>query len=322
MPLTIRKKFSDQTGAPRLLVEEVTQHRPAGLTEIRVQVWKNKQYFDTPLAVASIDEDGNDGLTPEAIALAVWELVVSDAKTSGATRYRPVHGVRVDGGVRWHEGQPMPVTFDDDGTPHAGGNDEGSQTAAVIDMTRLAKQIADDAHSQHMITLRTLLPIVRELSSKRGEVDVKIAEIEARSREDELVHETRQAWAEVARGTLEKFAEPFGVNLADTFDDYVREATGVSSKPITARWEKLIADIPPEKLAALRELLGEEYYGMVERLSAATDEHEFCAIARAFTQRVGDDPRSEEIVTGSFAVLGPALGMRFSKLLKEATGQT
>lgn len=319
MGLRLRRKFADYQGAPRLLVEEITTHRPAGLFEIRVQVYRDKRYIDTPLGVADIDDESNEGLTPEEIGNAVWKLVTDDARKTGQTKYRPVYGVRTDGtGAAWHNGSMLVVSFDDEGTPLATESTGGDS----VDMVRLAKEIAKESHEKHMESLSFLLPIVRDLSAQRGEHDVKIEEIHARQAEDEQVHETRRKWADVAKGGIEKFMEPFGINMSETVEDYIREATGIGKRPMHERWHKLMTELPEETVSKLREHLGEDLMSMIEALTAATSDDEFCALAQSFTVRVGNLPNNEAIVAGTFLILGPARGSRFSSLLKEATGQT
>lgn len=317
MGLRIRRKFADYEGAPRLLVEEITQHRTAGLFEIRAQVYRDKRYLDTPLGVADIDDKTNEGMTPEEIGNALWKLVTDDARRSGQTKYRPIYGCHSEGGATWHNGSMLVVSFDSDGTPQAG---EEHKTESA-DMVKLAKDIAADSHEQHMASLSYLLPIVRELSAVRGEHDVKIEEIHARQAEDEQVHETRRKWADVAKSGVEKFMEPFGISMSDTMEDYVREATGMGKKPMHERWHKMMDQLDEETITKLREHLGDDLMSMIEALTQASDEDEFKALAQSFTRRVGQLPNQEQIVAGTYFILGPAHGARFASLLKEATGQ-
>lgn len=334
MTLDIRTTYKEHQEAPRVLAEEI-EARMIGLFEIRITIMRQKNYYPTPLGVGEIDKSDAPG---SVVAREVWKLCREHARRKGSARYRCEYLSTVEGesGVIFSEGLGFDVTVDDDGSVGVGS------PSAEVNVWSVVKDMVKDPHVRYCELLDRIPPLLDAVtagSERRGKYDVELRRLDLEQAKDEATSEVHMEFVQRGSALLQQFAEPFGVNLADVAEDWLRdnmktagsaESGGAnaeqpapkSADPLLRKWRRLWDAIESEgSLEKIETILGEDLWGLAGAMRHAADDQEFTGQARAFSARVADRPDRQEVLMGIAMALGEKHALQMRNILNRAVGE-
>lgn len=300
MPLSINRNEVAE-GASRNLVDAIARHRQQ-LYRIVLERKSRRGYAETAISldVMAATQGERDEL-PEEIAAAIYSEAKEHAAERGATHYR--FRLENNSGQELETAGPMLIGDDDDApTKPANANRE-----AIVDMSELAKKIADDSHRQHMKTMDKttgLLDKITDLVAKNAEVEISKLRVEhdLESRKIDATEAAIHAEASTRKwestfGPLTQFGAKFGTAFGSKFADSIgkdlidmwetlKANMHDEDASLTARVHEFLNQIDAQKIADVSDPIDPDLTELLISLGKSTDDDTTRSLLASLKQRL------------------------------------